>query len=80
MLYSLLHGDLATALRFNAFGLVAVLFLLWAYMAWSYGCALNRKISSWQHHPWMPGILLAGVAIWLVIRNLPFAQFSGLRV
>src|ERR1700743_2651601 len=37
MLYSLMHGDVLAAARFNALGLVAVMLLIWAYGVWTYG-------------------------------------------
>src|SRR5271157_6146856 len=52
MLYSLMHGNLLAAARFNALGLAAVGLLVWAYLAWTYGRVAGRRIRSWQHHRW----------------------------
>src|SRR6478735_12026927 len=75
MLYSLLHGDAFGAARYNALGLVAMLFLIWAYVAWAYGRLVGRQIVSWQNHRWAAIVALALVAVWFVVRNLPFAPF-----
>lgn len=80
MLYSLLHGDVPAAVRYNALGFVAVLFLLWAFGTWTYGRIVGRKIVSWQHHRWAAAVALMLVSVWFVVRNLPFAPFTGLFV
>lgn len=80
MLYSLMHGNLLAAVRFNALGLVAVALLVWAYLAWTYGRLTGRRIRSWQHQRWAPAVTLALIAAWSVVRNIPFPPFSGLYV
>jgi len=80
MLYSLMHGNLAAAVRFNALGLVAVGLLVWAYAAWTYGRVVGRRITSWQHHRWSAVVTLALVMTWFVVRNIPFAPFTALYV
>ena len=80
MLYSLLHGDVPAAVRYNALGFVAVLLLLWAFGTWTYGRIVGRKIVSWQHHRWAAAVALVLVSVWFVVRNLPFAPFTGLFV
>jgi hypothetical protein len=80
MLYSLMHGDLLAAVRFNALGLVAVVLLVWAYGAWTYGRLTGRRIASWQRHRWAAAVTLSLVVAWFVVRNIPFAPFTGLHV
>lgn len=80
MIYSLLHGNLMAAARFNALGLAAVVLLVWAYLAWTYGRVTGRRIKSWQHQRWSAAIALALVSVWFVVRNIPFAPFTGLYV
>lgn len=80
MLHSLMHGDIAAAVRFNALGLVAVLLLVWAWAAWFYGRVTDRRVRSWQHHRWSALTTLVMVVAWFVIRNLPTAPFTALRV
>ena len=80
MVYSLLHGDLAAAARFNALALVAAVLLVWAYLAWTYGRVLGRRIRSWQHRRWSGAVTLVLVTARWVLRNIPFAPFSALYV
>lgn len=80
MLYSLMHGDLSAAARFNALGLAALVLLVWAYVAWTYGRLAGRRIRSWQHHRWSAVLTLSLVLVWFVLRNLPFPPFSALYV
>jgi hypothetical protein len=80
MIYSLLHGDVLAAVRFNAFALVALGFLGVAYGTWTYGRVAGRQIIGWQHYRWAPQITLTLVAVWFVVRILPFAPFTALRV
>lgn len=80
MLYSLMHADVPTALRYNAVGLVALVLLVWAYGAWAYGRVARRRVWSWQQHRWAALVALAVVCVWSVIRNLPIAPFNSLYV
>lgn len=80
MLYSLLHGDVLAAVRFNALGVVAVLLLLWAFGAWTYGLLVGRGIPSWQHRRWSAAVALALVIVWSIVRNLPMSPFDALHV
>lgn len=80
MLYSLMHGNLLAAARFNALGLAAVVLLVWAYLAWTYGRLVGRRIESWQHQRWSAGVTLSLVVVWSVVRNIPLAPFSALHV
>lgn len=80
MTYSLLHGDVAAAARYNALGVVAVVLLVWAFAAWTYGRVAGRRIASWQHYRWSAAIALIVVAVWFVVRNIPYPPFTALRV
>lgn len=80
MVYSLLHGNLLAAARFNALGLAAVALLAWAYFSWTYGRLVGRRIRSWQHRRWAAAVTLSLVLAWFVVRNIPFAPFSALHV
>lgn len=80
MLYSLMHGDVAAAARFNALGLVAVVLLVWAYFAWTSARVGGRRLRSWQHQRWAPLITMALVLAWFVVRNIPVAPFTALYV
>ena len=80
MLYALLHGDLPAAARFNALALLAVVFLLWAFGAWTYGRLIGRQVWSWQHHRWSASVTLILITLWVVIRNIPIGPFRLLHV
>ena len=80
MLYSLMHGHLAAAARFNALGLVALVLLVWTYAAWTYRRVTGRRIRGWQHRRWSAMVTMLLVAAWFVVRNIPFPPFSGLFV
>lgn len=79
-IYSLLHGDVMSALRFNALAVVALAFLLVAFAVWTYGRIIDRTIGSWQHHRWAATVTLGIVVVWFVLRLLPFEPFTALRV
>lgn len=80
MIYSLLHGDVVSAVRFNALAVVALGFMIVAYAMWVYGRICGRTVLSWQHHRWAAPVTLTVVIIWFVARALPFAPFTALRV
>lgn len=80
MVYSLMHGNLLAAARFNALGLAAVVLLVWTYFSWTYGCLVGRRIRSWQHGRWAAIVTLSLVLAWFVVRNIPVAPFSALHV
>ena len=80
MVYSLMHGDLLAAARFNALGLAAVVLLVWTYFSWTYGRLVGRRIRGWQHRRWAALVTLSLVLAWFVVRNIPFAPFSALHV
>ena len=80
MIYSLLHLDVSSAVRYNALGVIAVLMLLWAYAAWVYGRLAGRTVRSWQHLRWSAPAALALTLAWFVVRNLEFGPFAALHV
>jgi len=77
MLYSLLHGDVVSAVRFNV---VALGFLAVAYATWTYGRLVGQRITGWQHHRWSAIATLVLVSVWFVVRNVPYPPFTALRV
>ena len=78
--YSLLHGDFASALRFNAVAVGALILLFVAYVTWTYGRVVGRRVVGWQHHRWAAPATMIVVTVWFVARNLPFPPFTALRV
>lgn len=80
MLYSVLHGDLLAAVKFNALALAALALMLWAYVAWTYGCVVGRRVWDWANYRWAAPLFLFSASAWFVVRNIPFGPFSALRV
>ncbi|WP_199435101.1 DUF2752 domain-containing protein [Qaidamihabitans albus] len=80
MLYSLLHGDLPAALRYNAVTVVVLGLLAWSFAAWTTGRWRGRWVRSWLHWRWTPAVAGVVLAVWFVVRNLPFAPFTALYV
>lgn len=80
MIYSVLHGDLAAAVHYNAVALVALPLLAWVWVTWTRGRLRGRPAYSWQHWRWVPQVVLVVFAVWFVIRNIPVAPFTSLKV
>ncbi|MGV9745615.1 DUF2752 domain-containing protein [Rhodococcus zopfii] len=80
MLYSLLHLDVPSALRYNAVGVLAVLILVWSFAVWTVGRVRDRRYVQWHQWRRSPQIVLVIVVCWFVIRNIPVEPFSSLRV
>lgn len=80
MLSSLLHGNLGAAVHYNALGLLAVPLLGWAFLAWTLGRWRGGRVRSWQHARLAPILVLVAVGAWWLVRILPFAPFTALRV
>lgn len=80
MVYSLLHADLAKALAYNAVGVVVVVLLIWSFLAWTLRRTSGRHLPRWEHWRWAPVTVGVVIAIWFIIRNLPFAPFTALAV
>lgn len=80
MIYSLLHGDVLTALHFNAAAMLFIPFFLWTWGAWVLGRWRGRRVPTWEQWRWAPHVGLVLIAIWSVIRNLPFPPFNALYV
>jgi hypothetical protein len=80
MLYTLLHGDVLGAARFNALGLIALVLVVWAFAAWTIGRYRGVFVRSWQHTRWAPMVTLVAVLTWFVVRNIPISPFTSLAV
>lgn len=80
MLYCLLHGNWSGALHYNAVGTVAIGLLVWSYLAWALARVRNIHLPRWDRWRWAPIAVLVVVSAWFMVRNLPWAPFSSLRV
>lgn len=80
MAYSVMHGDLAGALHYNAVSLVFLVLLAWSGVAWTLGRLRGRAVRSWLHWRRTPLMVAIVFCVWFVVRNLPFPPFTGLFV
>lgn len=72
--HSLLHGDIATALRYNYFLAISVPYLV-AVVVTTFG--RGRRVQAARHyiqHPIVVMIFLALTIVWWVVRNIPYVQ------
>ncbi len=77
MLYSLLHGRFLDALHYNAVTLVFLGLFAWSAVAWTAGRVRGRHVRSWLHRRWAPHAAITVLALWFVLRNVPW---TGLAV
>lgn len=80
MLYSLLHLDVPAALQFNALGVAAVVLFAATFVAWTVARMRGTSVPRWDRYRWSPHLVLAAVAVWFVVRNIPVAPFTALRI
>ena len=80
MIYSLLHGDPAAAVRYNAVAMVVLPLLAFALVTWTIGRWRGRPVRSWQQWRWTPTVTLVVFCTWFVIRNIPVEPFRSLKV
>ncbi|MEU5840990.1 DUF2752 domain-containing protein [Rhodococcus sp. NPDC047139] len=80
MLYSILHLDIPAALHYNALGLLALVVLLVVFGVWTVGRARATPMPRWTRFRWAPHLVLILTALWFVVRNIPVAPFTALRI
>jgi Protein of unknown function (DUF2752) len=80
MLSALMHGDLPTALGYNAVGVVAVVLSIVAFGTWTWGRVRGRRVRGWQDWRWAPAVALVVTLAWFIVRNLDFGPFPALYV
>lgn len=73
----LLRGQPLTALRFNLFVVPVLLAVVAGWTTWLLRSS-GRDVDAWRRIPlWLPGVLVAVLAVFAVVRNLP--GVDGLR-
>ncbi|MGU3581904.1 DUF2752 domain-containing protein [Rhodococcus sp. C26F] len=80
MLYSLVHLDVPAALHYNALGLVALAVLTVAFGLWTWSRARGTSMPRWTRYRWTPHLVLVLTTAWFVVRNIPVAPFTALRI
>nr|WP_026003027.1 DUF2752 domain-containing protein [Rhodococcus sp. R1101] len=80
MMYSLVHLDVPAALHYNALALVALGMLVVVFGAWTWSRGRGTPMPRWTRYRWAPHIVLVLTAVWFVVRNIPVAPFTALRI
>ncbi|TCN45893.1 uncharacterized protein DUF2752 [Rhodococcus sp. SMB37] len=80
MLYSLVHLDIPVAVQFNALGVLVTVGLLAVFGVWTVSRVRGTPMPRWERYRWAPHIVVAVVAVWFVVRNIPVAPFTALRI
>lgn len=78
--YYLMTGNIPEAARHHAFAVFAAPFLVWLYVAWAVKRVTGKQIPTPTIGPKVLGLFLGAWAVWMVLRNLPFAPFTSLYV
>jgi hypothetical protein len=78
--YYLLHGNVAEAARYHVMAVFAAPFLVWLYLAWAVKRVSGRQLPVPNLSPRAISLFLAAWALFMVVRNLPFAPFTALYV
>lgn len=78
--YYLLQGNIPEAARHHAIAVFAAPFLVWLYLAWAIKRTTGREIPAPRIGAKAAGIFLGAWAVFMVVRNLPWAPFTSLYV
>jgi len=77
-IHELLSGRILSALSSNALAVIAVPFLLGAYLAHVYRCVTKKRLFKKQLKPIWIWTILAVIVLFAVLRNIPAYPFSFL--
>ena len=78
--YYLLHGNLPEAARHHAIAVFAAPFIVWLYLAWAVKHMTGRQIPIPRIGAKSAAVFIAAWAVFMVVRNLPWAPFTSLYV
>ncbi|GLZ75602.1 hypothetical protein Afil01_04090 [Actinorhabdospora filicis] len=82
-LWYLLHGDLPEAARYHAIAVFAAPFIVYMYLSWAWRTWFPNarlKLPKLAFGPNTISVFLAVWGVFWVVRNLPWAPFTGLYV
>ena len=79
-LYSLMHGDLARALRYNVLLVVVLVSTVLAAITYAVARWRDHRLPVQRHAKHASLAFLAAALIWFVVRNIPVAPFDSLKV
>lgn len=74
-LYSLMHGDIATALHMNAFTTLFFLPPVAIGIGWWLAASVGLTSRRFAFKPWMAWTYAAGAGVFWIVRNLPGFEF-----
>lgn len=77
---SLIHGDIVGALHFNAVGIALIVLAVAAYINYLVGQWRSRPTRNVFTHRFFPIAVVAVLVGWFIVRNIPLAPFSALKV
>lgn len=77
---SLVDLDLGAALAYNALAVVLLVMLGVALVQWTRARISGQWRPRWYQLRYAPATMLAVVVVWTVVRNIPVAPLSALRV
>ena len=75
-----MHGNIPEAARHHAMAVFAAPFLVWLYLAWAVKHMSGRQIPIPRIRAKTVSLFLAAWAVFMVVRNLPWAPFTSLYV
>jgi hypothetical protein len=78
--YYLLQGNVPEAARHHFVAVFAAPFLVWLYLAWSVKHIWGKEIPRPRIGSRTIAVFVAAWAVFMVVRNLPFAPFTSLYV
>jgi hypothetical protein len=78
--YYLMHGNVPEAARHHVMAVFAAPFLVWFYLAWSVKHIWGKQLPVPKLSARTLSIYLGLWAVFMVVRNLPFAPFTSLYV
>lgn len=78
--YYLMHGNVPEAARHHMLAVFAAPFLVWLYVAWTVKQVWGKTIPVPKITARTLSFYLAAWAVFMVVRNLPFAPFTSLYV
>jgi hypothetical protein len=78
--FYLMHGNVPEAVRHHAIAVFAAPFVVWLYLAWAIRTTTGRQIPVPRIGAKTASVFLAVWAVFMVVRNLPWAPFTSLYV
>ena len=79
VVYSLIHGDIITALRCNILTVLFIPLLAYSFLAFCVNTYSNKQVlKQIIYNPLSTKIIVIAVIVFWVLRNIPFVPFSYL--